>query len=51
MKRFRENINEEIKTIKTSDKSSFDSVIETAILKATNQFTQALSQITITEQE
>lgn len=51
MKRFRENIAEELQTYKNGDKASFDLIIETAILRATSQFTQALSNITITEQE
>lgn len=51
LKRFRENIAEDIKGAVRNDQSSFDSVIESAILRATSEFTQALSHITLIEEE
>ncbi len=51
MKKFRENIAEDIKSSVRTDQSSFDSVIESAILRATSEFTSALSNIKIEEIE
>lgn len=51
LKRFRENIAEDIKTAVRNDQSSFDTVIESAILRATSEFTAALSSITLIEEE
>lgn len=50
LKRFRENIATDIQNAVRNDQSSFDSVIESAILRATSEFTSALSNITLIEE-
>lgn len=48
---FKEKVVQDVKTMVTEHKTGFDTVLESAIIRATAEFTSALSNITLEEQE
>lgn len=48
---FKEKVVADVKTMVTEHKTGFDTIIESAIIRATSEFTSALQSITLIESE